>query len=56
MNAIYYGELAAQNVPLIDALDHVFKEFPSFEGEISSYRDLDITPTLNELNCYIILL
>ena len=54
MSTIYYGELAAQNVPLIDALDRVFKEFPSLEGEISSYRDLDITPTLNELNCYII--
>ena len=50
MSAIYYGELAAQNVPLFDALDRVFKEFPSLDGESSSYRDLDATPTLHELN------
>ena len=53
-SAIYYGELAAQNVSLIDALDRVFKQFPSLDDEASDYRDLDTTPTLNELNCYII--
>ena len=54
MSTSYYGELKAQNVPLIDALDRVFKKFPSLEGEISNYRDLNITPTLKELNCHIV--
>ena len=52
--AIYYGELSVQNVPLNDKLARVFKEFPLLEDEASRYRDLDATPTLNELNCYII--
>lgn len=49
----YYAELTSQNVSKYDAVERVFKQFPSLEDKASSFRNLDDNPTLNELNHYI---
>ena len=54
---LYFRRLCQQGTIEIEAVELTFEKFPflkeSLDGDIANHRNLEVTPTLNELNHYI---